>query len=87
MLRVPFADRLGTDPRTKLTPKGKFVMEFPVAVAVEVIAYEHLKTKSDPATGRRHEVREYYATTVTPKPRAGEPASEALHRPCSSSSR
>ena len=45
--------------------------------AVEVIAYEHHKTKSDPATGRRRDVREYYATTVTPKLRAGESASEA----------
>lgn len=106
--RVQFAGRLGTDPRTKVTPKGKFVMEFPVAVAVadqekpewrhtvvfdakaraldgvlrkgtavEVIAYEHLKTKTDTDTARRREVREYYATAVTPKPRAGEPASEA----------
>jgi hypothetical protein len=33
--RVAYSGRLGTDPRTKLTPKGKFVMEFPVAVAVE----------------------------------------------------
>ena len=106
--RVKFAGRLGTEPRTKQTPKGRLVMEFPVAVAiagqekpewrqtvvfdakaraldgvlhkgtaVEVIAYEHHKTKSDPATGRRRDVREYYATTVTPKLRAGESASEA----------
>ena len=34
-LRVAYSGRLGTDPRTKTTPKGKFVMEFPVAVAVE----------------------------------------------------
>lgn len=33
--RVTYSGRLGTDPRTKVTPKGKFVMEFPVAVAVE----------------------------------------------------
>jgi single-stranded DNA-binding protein len=33
--RVTYSGRLGTDPRTKQTPKGKFVMEFPVAVAVE----------------------------------------------------
>lgn len=33
--RVAYRGRLGTDPRTKTTPKGKFVMEFPVAVAVE----------------------------------------------------
>lgn len=33
--RVAYSGRLGTDPRTKTTPKGKFVMEFPVAVAVE----------------------------------------------------
>ena len=110
--RVQFAGRLGTDPRTKQTPKGKFVMEFPVAVAVadqetpewrhtvvfdgkaraldgvlhkgmavEVIAYEHQKSKSDPATGRRREVSEYYATTVTPKPRAGEAASEVPRNP------
>ena len=32
--RVTYSGRLGTDPRTKVTPKGKFVMEFPVAVAV-----------------------------------------------------
>lgn len=110
--RVQFAGRLGTDPRTKVTPKGKFVMEFPVAVAVadqekpewrhtvvfdakaraldgvlhkgmavEVIAYEHHKTKTDPDTSRRREVREYYATTVTPKPRRGEPALEATRDP------
>jgi len=106
--RVHYAGRLGTEPRTKQTPKGRFVMEFPVAVAVdghekpewrqtvvfdakaralegalhkgtavEVIAYEHAKTKTDPATGRRRDVREYYATAVTPKPRAGELTSEA----------
>lgn len=33
--RVTYSGRLGTDPRTKQTPKGRFVMEFPVAVAVE----------------------------------------------------
>jgi hypothetical protein len=33
--RVTYGGRLGTDPRTKVTPKGTFVMEFPVAVAVE----------------------------------------------------
>lgn len=33
--RVTYSGRLGTDPRTKVTPKGKFVMEFPVAVAIE----------------------------------------------------
>jgi hypothetical protein len=33
--RVAYSGRLGTDPRTKTTPKGRFVMEFPVAVAVE----------------------------------------------------
>jgi single-stranded DNA-binding protein len=33
--RVTYSGRLGTDPRTKVTPKGTFVMEFPVAVAVE----------------------------------------------------
>lgn len=33
--RVAYSGRLGTDPRTKQTPKGRFVMEFPVAVAVE----------------------------------------------------
>ena len=33
--RVTYSGRLGTDPRTKVTPKGKFVMEFPVAVAVD----------------------------------------------------
>lgn len=33
--RVTYSGRLGTDPRTKMTPKGKLVMEFPVAVAVE----------------------------------------------------
>lgn len=97
-LRVHYAGRLGTEPRTKQTPKGRFVMEFPVAVAidgqekpewrqtvvfdakartldgvlhkgtaVEVVAYEHHKTKTDPATGRRRDVREYYATAVTPK--------------------
>ena len=33
--RVTYSGRLGTAPRTKVTPKGKFVMEFPVAVAVE----------------------------------------------------
>ena len=33
--RVAYSGRLGTDPRTKLTPKGRFVMEFPVAVPVE----------------------------------------------------
>lgn len=33
--RVTYSGRLGTDPRIKVTPKGKFVMEFPVAVAVE----------------------------------------------------
>lgn len=33
--RVTYSGRLGTDARTKVTPKGKFVMEFPVAVAVE----------------------------------------------------
>jgi hypothetical protein len=33
--RVTYSGRLGTDPRTKQTPKGTFVMEFPVAVAVE----------------------------------------------------
>ena len=33
--RVTYAGRLGTEPRTKTTPKGTFVMEFPVAVAVE----------------------------------------------------
>jgi hypothetical protein len=91
-----------------VTPKGKFVMEFPVAVAVadqekpewrhtvvfdakaraldgvlhkgmavEVIAYEHHKTKTDPDTNRRRDVREYYATTVTPRFRAGEATSEA----------
>jgi single-stranded DNA-binding protein len=32
---VTYSGRLGTDPRTKVTPKGKLVMEFPVAVAVE----------------------------------------------------
>jgi len=110
--RVHYAGRLGAEPRTKQTPKGRFVMEFPVAVAidgqekpgwrqtvvfdakaralegalhkgtaVEVVAYEHAKTKTDPATGRRRDVREYYATAVTPKPRAGEPASEAPHKP------
>ena len=46
-------------------------------MAVEVIAYEHHKTRSDTATGHRREVCEYYATTVTPKLRAGESASEA----------
>lgn len=107
-----YAGRLGTDPRTKQTPKGRFVMEFPVAVviegrekpewrdtvvfdakaraldgiihkgaSVEVVAYKHRKTRTDPATGRRREVREYYATSVTPKPRAGEPTSEAPHDP------
>ena len=110
--RVSYSGRLGTDPRTKVTPKRKFVMEFPVAVAVadqekpewrhtvvfdakaraldgvlhkgtavEVIAYEHHKTKSDPATGRRREVREYYATTVTSKPRAREAASDVPRNP------
>ncbi len=49
--------------------------------AVEVIAYEHHKTKIDPATGRRRDVREYYATAVTPKSRADEPASEAPRDP------
>lgn len=33
--RVTYAGRLGIDPRTKLTPKGTFVMEFPVAVPIE----------------------------------------------------
>jgi hypothetical protein len=33
--RVTYSGRLGTHPRTKMTPKGRFVMEFPVAVAVE----------------------------------------------------
>jgi hypothetical protein len=32
--RVTYSGRLGTDPRTKQTPKGTFVMEFPVAVPV-----------------------------------------------------
>jgi hypothetical protein len=33
--RVTYSGRLGTDPRTKVTPKGRFVMEFPVAVVAE----------------------------------------------------
>lgn len=33
--RVTYTGRLGTGPRTKLTPKGRFVMEFPVAVPIE----------------------------------------------------
>lgn len=33
--RVTYSGRLGTNPRTKLTPKGAFVMQFPVAVAIE----------------------------------------------------
>ena len=33
--RVAYGGRLGTDPRTKTTPKGTFIMEFPVAVRVE----------------------------------------------------
>jgi hypothetical protein len=33
--RVTYSGRLGTHPRTKTTPKGRFVMEFPVAIVVE----------------------------------------------------
>jgi hypothetical protein len=33
--RVSYSGRLGTNPRTKLTPKGAFVMQFPVAVPIE----------------------------------------------------
>jgi hypothetical protein len=33
--RVTYSGRLGTDPRTKVTPRGRYVMAFPVAVAVE----------------------------------------------------
>ena len=110
--RVHYGGRLGTEPRTKQTPKGRFVMEFPVAVAVdgqekpewrqtvvfdakartlegvlhkgtavEVVAYEHHKTKTDPATGRRREVREFYATAITPKPHAVKPVPEASRDP------
>ncbi len=99
--RVAYGGRLGTDPRTKTTPKGRFVMEFPVAVKVEdqekpdwrdtvvfddrarkleadgtlakgvyvdVVAYEHAKLRQDRA-GKPREVKEYYATSVTPKVR------------------
>ena len=98
---MTYGGRLGTDPRTKTTPKGKLVMEFPVAVKVEgqekadwrntvvfderarrletegslskgvyvdVVAYEHAKlTKGQ--DGKTREVKEYYATSVTPKVR------------------
>jgi hypothetical protein len=50
-------------------------------MAVEVIAYEHHKTKTDPDTTRRREVREYYATAVTPTPRACESALEVPGTP------
>lgn len=100
--RVQYGGRLGTDPRTKTTPKGKFVMEFPVAVAVDgrekpdwfytvvfdararqlaaegtlqrgtyidVVAYEHARPKKG-QDGTTREVKEYYATSVTPRPRS-----------------
>ncbi len=99
--RVTYGGRLGTDPRTKTTPKGKFIMEFPVAVKVEgqekadwrntvvfderarrleaegtlargvyvdVVAYEHAKLRQG-QDGKPREVKEYYATSVTPKVR------------------
>ncbi len=99
--RVEYGGRLGTDPRTKTTPKGRFVMEFPVAVRVndqetpdwrdtvvfderarkleadgalakgvyvDVVAYEHTKQKQYPS-GNTREVKEYYASSVTPKVR------------------
>ncbi len=99
--RVQYGGRLGTEPRTKTTPRGKFVMEFPVAVKVEgqdkadwrntivfderarkleadgtlhrgvyvdVVAYEHAKLRKG-QDGKTREVKEYYATSVTPKVR------------------
>ena len=61
--RVAYSGRLGTDPRTKVTPKGKFVMEFPVAVAVEgrekpdwkhTVVFDEKARKLDGRAGEGH---------------------------------
>ncbi len=75
--RVTYGGRLGTDPRTKTTPKGKFIerarrleAEGTLArgVYVDVVAYEHAKLRQG-QDGKPREVKEYYATSVTPKVR------------------
>ncbi len=110
---MTYGGRLGTDPRTKTTPKGKFIMEFPVAVKVEgqekadwrntvvfderarkleaegtlargvyvdVVAYEHARLRKG-QDGKTREVKEYYATFVTPKVRTRDDAQGARSEP------